>query len=186
MEHPFMADLAAALNAVGIAVLRYQFPYMEHGSKRPDNPKVATATVAAAAQWAREHELELPLFAGGKSFGARMTTTAAALGLIPEVKGIVCFGFPLHQAKKPSVERGKHLKDVAVPILFLQGTRDALAELPLIKETVQQLPHGMLHVVDGADHGFAVLKSRGRTHEAVLAELSEATSTFSFGLLAVR
>jgi predicted alpha/beta-hydrolase family hydrolase len=178
MDHPFMNDLASALGSAGLATLRFQFPYWEDGGKRPDKPELATATVAAAVQWAREHESDLVLFAGGKSFGGRMTTTAASLGMIESVKGIVCFGFPLHQAKKPSTERAKHLKDVKAPILFLQGTRDALAELPLITEVARKHPRITIHVVEGADHGFAVLKSSGRNHLDVIQELVRETLAF--------
>lgn len=178
MDHSFMNDLATGLGEVGIATLRFQFPYWEDGAKRPDSPKIATATVAAAIQWALENAADLPLFAGGKSFGGRMTTTAASLGMIEPAKGIVCYGFPLHQARKPSVDRAAHLKDVKVPILFLQGTRDALAEMPLISKVTQDLPLAKMHVVQGADHGFAVLKSSGRSHEDVIQELARETLTF--------
>ncbi|WP_141733809.1 alpha/beta hydrolase family protein [Oligoflexus tunisiensis] len=178
MDHPFMSDLATTLGEVGIATLRFQFPYWEDGAKRPDNAKLATATVAAAIQWALERVSDLPLFAGGKSFGGRMTTTAASLGMIESVKGLVCYGFPLHQAGKPSVDRAAHLKDVKVPILFLQGTRDALADLSLMREVARALPLAKMHVVQGADHGFAVLKSSGRSNAEVIPELARETLTF--------
>ena len=150
MTHPFLAALAAALADEGVATLRYQFPYMEAGGKRPDPPKVAMARVQAAAATARELAPELPLFAGGKSFGSRMSTMAAAAGLLPEVRGLVCFGFPLHAAKKPSTERAAHLAAVPVPVLFLQGTRDALAEPDLMRETAATLPRAQRQTDDAA------------------------------------
>jgi predicted alpha/beta-hydrolase family hydrolase len=178
MDHSFMNDLAASLSDEGIASLRFQFHFMEDGSKRPDSPKLATATVAAAVQWAVDQGLDLPVFVGGKSFGGRMATTAAALGLIEAVKGIVCYGFPLHQAKAPSVERAKHLQDVRLPMLFLQGTRDALADLSLMAKVSAELRLGKMHVIDGADHSFAVLKRSGRSGSDVLLELSRETRLF--------
>jgi hypothetical protein len=182
MSHAFMAQLAARLAAAGIASLRFQFPYMEDGRRRPDMPRLATASVAAAVSWALAHEPRLAVVCGGKSFGGRMATTAAAAGMIPAVKGIVCYGFPLHQAKKPAMERAKHLQDVEAPLLFLQGTRDALADLPLMKEVARQLPRATLHVVEGADHGFEVLKSSGRSASQVIDELAQQTRTFFDGL----
>ena len=133
MAHPFMQAMADVLAIHGIATLRYQFPYMEQGSKRPDAPKLAQATVRAAVAEASRLAPELPLFAGGKSFGGRMTSQAQAEIPLPHVGGLVFFGFPLHPAKRPSSDRGAHLAQVQIPMLFLQGTRDALAELQLIK-----------------------------------------------------
>ncbi|HYX34529.1 MAG TPA: alpha/beta family hydrolase [Oligoflexus sp.] len=182
MNHSFMSDLTASLSTEGVGTLRFQFPYMEDGGKRPDSPKLATATIVAAVQWALNEMSDLPLFAGGKSFGGRMTTTAAALGMIPAVKGIVCFGFPLHQAKEPSIDRAAHLKDVEVPILLLQGTRDALADLPLMTKVARAHPLAKMHVVEGADHSFAVLKRSGRTTADVITELSRETGAFCHGL----
>lgn len=178
MTHEFMEDLAQALAERKIATLRFQFPYMEDGKKRPDPPAVATKAVAAAA--AKAHELlpKLPLFAGGKSFGGRMATTAAANGLLPDVRGIVLFGFPLHPPKKPAVTRAAHLADVDVPMLFLQGTRDDLADLKLIKQVTRELERATLHVIDQGDHSFGVLKKSGRTPEDVMDELAEAVSRF--------
>lgn len=178
MDHPFMSDLAAALCNEGVATLRFQFPYMEDGAKRPDSPKLATATIAAAVQWALNQVPDLSVFVGGKSFGGRMSTTAAALGMIPEVKGIVCYGFPLHQARKPSVDRATHLKDVKVPILFLQGTRDSMADLPLMTKVTRAHPLATMHIIEGADHSFAVLKSSGRTSLDVIKELARETHAF--------
>lgn len=176
MDHTFMEKLANALASEGVATLRFQFPYWEDGKKRPDTPKLATATVAAAVDWALQAEPQLPLYAGGKSFGGRMTTTAAASGLIPAVKGIVCFGFPLHEAKKPSLDRAAHLQKVKVPILFLQGTRDALAEISLMSDVARELPLATMHRIEGADHGFAVLKRSGRNDQEVIQELAQKTA----------
>lgn len=178
MNHPFMNDLATNLADENVATLRFQFPSMEDGGKRPDNVKLATAAIAATVQWAQKEVPDLPLFAGGKSFGGRMTTTAAALGMIPGVRGIVCFGFPLHQAGKPSIERARLLTDVEVPMLWLQGTRDALAGLPLMIEVASGVPRAKMHVIEGADHGFAVLKSNGRNASDVIRELARETRTF--------
>jgi predicted alpha/beta-hydrolase family hydrolase len=179
MTHEFMEALAMHLAAVGVATLRYQFPYMEDGSKRPDKPALATKTVAAAAAKARELAPDLPLLAGGKSFGGRMTTTAAAAGLLTEACGIVLFGFPLHPPKEPSVKRAEHLQEVSLPMLFLQGTRDELADIDLIKKVTKALPRATLHVVDHADHGFGVLKKSGRTADEGLVELAAAVVEFT-------
>jgi predicted alpha/beta-hydrolase family hydrolase len=172
MNHAFMAAMADGLARRGIATLRFQFPYMEHGSKRPDAPAVAQAAVRAAVEEAARQLPGLPIFAGGKSYGGRMTSQAQAVQPLPGVRGIVFVGFPLHPAGKPSVERAKHLADVALPMLFLQGTRDELAELELIRQTTGQLAgRATLHVVDGADHSFHVLVRSGRTDAQVREEL---------------
>lgn len=181
MQHPWLESLAQALAEESIATLRYQFPYLEAGKKRTDSPAVATATVQAAVAFAKKKYPKLPLFAGGKSFGARMTTTAAADGLA--VQGIVCFGFPLHPAKQPAVKRADHLAKVKLPILFLQGTRDALADLKLFKPILAKHRHFQLQIIEHADHGFAVLKSSGRTNDEVLAELARQTANFCRKLL---
>jgi len=139
MSHPLMAAVADGLAARGIATLRYQFPYMEQSSKRPDAPKVAQATVRAAVAQASHLVPKLALVAGGKSFGGRMTSQAQAQSPLPGVRGLAFLGFPLHAAGRPSVERGKHLFEVAIPMLFLQGTRDALANADLMEELVHQL-----------------------------------------------
>jgi len=174
MTHAFMAAMAEGLVQRGIATLRFQFPYMEQGSKRPDAPAVAQAAVRAAALEAALRLPGLPLFAGGKSYGGRMTSQAQAAQPLPGVRGIVFVGFPLHPAGKPSVERAKHLADVALPMLFLQGTRDELAELELIRQTTAQLGgRATLHVVEGADHSFHVLVRSGRTDAQVREELQD-------------
>ncbi|MBW3552514.1 MAG: alpha/beta fold hydrolase [Gemmatimonadetes bacterium] len=179
MGHVFMETLAVALADRGVATLRYQFPYMEAGGKRPDRPAVATATVRAAVEAARAACPDLPLFAGGKSFGGRMTSQAAAADPLPRVRGLVFFGFPLHPPKREGTERAGHLRHVTVPMLFLQGTRDDLAALSLVRPVVEQLgPAATLHVVDGADHSFAVLKRSGRTGAAVMAEIGDATAAW--------
>src|SRR5262245_39924665 len=151
MRHPFLAAAARGLAERGIATLRYQFPYMERGSKRPDQPRVAQAAVRAAAITARERLPHVPLFAGGKSFGGRMTSQAQAESPLSGVAGLVFLGFPLHPPGRPSDERGKHLFDVRVPMLFLQGTRDDFASLTLLRSLVEQLgPRAALHLIDDA------------------------------------
>lgn len=179
MRHKFLENIAQLLYERKIATLRFQFPYMENGSKRPDSAKIATATVSAAVQRARELAPKLPLFAAGKSFGSRMSTTAASEGKLHGVQGIICYGFPLHPPNKPGIERANHLQDVDVPILFLQGTRDALADLELMKKAVRGVkPVPQLEIINGADHSFAVLKSSGRTNQDVLEELADLTKQF--------
>jgi predicted alpha/beta-hydrolase family hydrolase len=172
MQHAFMASLALGLAQRGIACLRFNFPFIEQGSKRPDRPELAHAAVRAAVAEAARRLPGVPLFAGGKSFGGRMTSQAQAAHPLTAVRGLVFVGFPLHPAGKPSTERARHLSDVRVPMLFLQGTRDALADLALMRETVQPLAaRATLHVVDGADHAFHVLVKSGRTDVQVLEEL---------------
>lgn len=172
MNHAFMAAIADGLAERDIATLRFNFSFMEQGSKRPDSPAVAQAAIRAAVAEAARQLPGVPLFAGGKSFGGRMTTQAQAAEALPEVRGIVLLGFPLHPAGKPSTGRAAHLADVKLPMLFLQGTRDALADLALITQTTQALgPRATLHVVDGADHAFHVLVRSGRNDEQVREEL---------------
>src|SRR5690349_10741148 len=151
MAHPFMAATAKGLAVRGIACLRYQFPSMEAGSRRPDRPPVAHATVRAAVAEARRRFAELSLFAGGKSFGGRMTSQAQALEPLPGVAGLVFLGFPLHPAGRPGTARADHLPGVRVPMLFLQGTRDDLADLALLRPIVDRQPGARLHIVDDAD-----------------------------------
>lgn len=172
MKHKAMSAIADGLAERGVAVLRYQFPYMERGSKRVDSPKIAHATVRAAVAEAAERAKKLPLFAGGKSFGGRMTSQAQALEPLPGVRGLVFFGFPLHLAGKPSLERAEHLDAIKIPMLFLSGTRDALAEPPLIKQATKALgKRATLKLFEDADHSFHVPARTGRKDPEVLAEI---------------
>ena len=174
MSHRFMEGLSAALAGWGIATLRFQFPFMERGSKRPDVPPVAHAAIRAAVAEAAHRLPGLPLFAGGKSFGGRMTSQAQALEPLPGVLGLAFVGFPLHPAGKPGTSRAEHLQDVAVPMLFLQGTRDLLAKIGLVQRTVEQLAaFATLHTIPDADHGFHVPVRSGRTDAQVVEELAE-------------
>lgn len=171
MRHPFLTALCDALAAHGVATLRYDFPFMEAGQRRVDPPEVAHARVREAAAAARAEGL--PLFAGGKSFGGRMTSQAQALAPLPEVRGIAFVGFPLHLARKPSVARAEHLARVQVPMLFLQGTRDELADLALLQGVLRSLPLATLRIFDDADHSFHVRKASGRTDAQIIAELAQ-------------
>jgi predicted alpha/beta-hydrolase family hydrolase len=174
MTHPFMQAFVAEFAERGIASLRYQFPYMERGARRPDPPKLAQATVRAAAGEASRRAPTLPLLAGGKSFGGRMTSQAQAASPLPGVRGLVFLGFPLHPAKRTSDERANHLFDVRIPMLFLQGTRDALADAELMSQTVKRLgERASLHLVDGADHSFHVPARFGRTDAEVRREMRD-------------
>jgi uncharacterized protein len=180
MVHPFLARLSAELAKVRIATLRYQFPYMEQRRRSPDSPAMATATVAAAVATAAKLEPRLPLLAGGKSFGGRMTSTAASAGLIANVRGLVFFGFPLHPPNKPGTTRAEHLKQVSVPMLFLQGTRDTLADLSLLRPVCNELgSRATLYVIDTADHSFHVLKSSGQDDANVLRQLAQQTAAWA-------
>ncbi len=176
MRHPFLEEMAEALAEEGVASFRYEFPYMQDGRKRPDPPAVLHQTVRAAVLATREAAPELSLIAGGKSFGGRMTTQAQADAPLPGVRGIALLGFPLHPAGAPSVKRADHLARVEVPLLFLQGTRDDLADLALLRPVVERLPRARLHIVEGADHSFHVLKRSGRTDAEVLRELARAVA----------
>ena len=172
MTHPFMAAIAEGLAKRGVATLRYQFPYMEQGSRRPDVPKVAHGAVRAAVAEADRLLPDLPLFAGGKSFGGRMTSQAQAATPLPAVRGLVFLGFPLHAAGRPSDERGTHLFDVRTPMLFLQGTRDELASQPLIEELCKRLGSAAtLKLFQDADHSFHVPARSGRKDADVKDEL---------------
>ena len=174
MQHAFMAALAQELSMRGVATLRFQFPFMEQGSKRTDPPPVAHAAIRAAVIEAARRLPGVPLFAGGKSFGGRMTSQAQAIQPLPEVRGIAFVGFPLHPAGKPSVDRAAHLLEVQVPMLFLQGTRDALADLELVKQTMAAVAdRATLHIVEGADHAFHVLARSGRNDVQVREELAD-------------
>ena len=175
MAHPFMAAIANGLAERGIATLRYQFPYMERGSKRPDTPALARATVRAAVSEASRLHPQLPLVAGGKSFGGRMTSQAQAAAPLPGVRGLVFLGFPLHPAGRPSDERARHLFDVRIPMLFLQGTRDALADVQLVRRLAGQLGTlATLKLFDDADHSFHVPARTGRNDADVRGEVMDA------------
>ena len=177
MTHPFMAAVAQGLHERGIATLRFNFPYMERGSKRTDPPPLAQATVRAAVAEAARLWPGVPLVAAGKSFGARMTSLAQAAEPLPGVCALVFFGFPLHPAGRPSTTRAEHLAQVRVPMLFLQGTRDNLAELALLRPRVDQLgPLATLKVIEHGDHSFHVLVRSGRNDAEVLAELLDASA----------
>jgi predicted alpha/beta-hydrolase family hydrolase len=185
MTHPFMEAVADGLCERGVASLRYQFPYMEKGSKRPDPPGIAQATVRAAVAEAGRCCPDLPLIAGGKSFGGRMTSQAQAAVPIPGVRGLAFLGFPLHPAGKPSSDRARHLADVHVPMLFMQGSRDSLAEVALLKPVVERLgPSATLHLVEGGDHSFHVLARSGRNDRDVLREILDAFAAW-IGAIAV-
>jgi len=179
MTHRFLAAVAAELAARGIATLRYQFPYMERGGRRPDPPKLAHATVRAAVSEASRRVPDLPLVAGGKSFGGRMTSQTQALSPLPGVRGLAFLGFPLHAAGAASQERGKHLFDVHIPMLFLQGTRDKLAELDQIEPLCATLgERASLKLFADADHSFHVPARTGRKDRDVLGELVDALAAW--------
>ena len=175
MAHSFMEAFAIGLSERGLASLRYQFPYMEKGSKRPDPPAIAQAAVRAAVAKAAEIFPGLALIAGGKSFGGRMTSQAQAAAPLPGVRGLAFVGFPLHPAGKPSTDRADHLAKIDIPMLFLQGTRDTLAEVALIEPVVQRLgSHATLHLAEGADHSFHVLARSRRNDAEVMNEILDA------------
>ena len=181
IHHAFMQALTEALVARDVTVLRYAFPYMSAGRRRPDRAPVLEATVRAAVAHALARAEGRPVFAGGKSMGGRMTARADAERPLEGVRGLVFVGFPLHPAGKPGVERAASLASVGRPMLFLQGTRDALADLDLLRPVVAALPAARLHVVEGADHGFHVLKRSGRTDAEVMTELAETTVAWMDG-----
>jgi predicted alpha/beta-hydrolase family hydrolase len=185
MKHPFMAAVATELAERGIATLRYQFPYMEQGGRRPDPPKLAHATVRAAVAEAARLLPKLPLFAGGKSFGGRMTSQAQAAEPLPGVRGLIFLGFPLHPAGKPSRERADHLFEVQVPMLFLQGTRDALAALDQLEPLCKGLgKRATLKLFQDADHSFHVPAKTGRKDPQVRAEVLDTLAAFIDDVLA--
>jgi predicted alpha/beta-hydrolase family hydrolase len=184
MRHPFMDSISQKLAKHGIATFRFQFPYMERGKKGPDPPRVLTATVRSAVEAADKTARGLPMVAGGKSMGGRMTSLAMSEAALPGIRGVVFFGFPLHQMGKPSSERAAHLADLRVPMLFLQGTRDKLASLDHMKPLCKKLgKRATLHIVDGGDHSFHVPKSRGRSDDEVLNELAEMVSKWLEGVV---
>jgi uncharacterized protein len=185
MRHRFMEAIAQALAARGIATLRYEFPYISAQSRRPDPPTVLQATVRAAVAEAARLAPDLPLVAGGKSLGGRMTSGAQAGEPLPGVGALVFLGFPLHPPKQPGVKRAEHLAGVTIPMLFLQGTRDDLADLELITGVCRDLgARATLHVIDGANHAFEVLKRSGRTDEEVREELVRTTEEWCRALAA--
>ncbi len=179
MRHAFMQEIAEALGARGVATLRWEFPSMAAGKARPDSPAIAEAAVRAVWTAAAHLVPDLPRFAGGKSFGGRMTSRAHAALPLPELRGIVFLGFPLHAPDKPGIERAEHLAVASGPLLFVQGTRDELAPLRRLRPVIAKLGrHATLHVVRGADHGFDVLVRSGRTHPDVIAELATVISSW--------
>ncbi|HXC34198.1 MAG TPA: alpha/beta family hydrolase [Verrucomicrobiae bacterium] len=180
MSHPFLEKLTARFAELGTATLRYQFPYMEQRRRIPDRPSLLTATVAAAVKTASELAPGIPLFAGGKSMGGRMTSQAAAEGLLAGVAGLIFFGFPLHPPNRPGTKRADHLADVKLPMLFLQGSRDAFADLKLLRPICAKLGKlATLHVVPDADHSFRVPKKSGKSEDQILMELAETASQWA-------
>ena len=183
MRHPFMEKLAGELAGVGVTTLRYQFPYMEGRRRVPDAPAVLMATVVAAVRAAAEAAPDLPLLAGGKSMGGRMTSQAAAQRPLEGVRGLVFFGFPLHPPNQPGTKRADHLAKIAMPMLFLQGTRDTFADLELWRPVCTKLgSRATLHVIETADHSFHVLKKSGRGDPEVLRELAEEAASWAEGI----
>ena len=185
MRHPFMEAVADHLAERAIASFRYQFPYAEAGKKRPDSPRVLETTARAAVAAAAAAAPDLPVLAGGKSMGGRITSQAHAADPLPGVRGLVFLGFPLHAPGKPARKRAEHLGGVGVPMLFLQGTRDKLADLDLIREVHAEIAdRARLHVVEGGDHSFHVLKRSGRTADEVRAELADGVARFCADVVA--
>ncbi len=180
MRHHFLAQAADGFAGRGIATYRYEFPYMQAGKSRPDPPGVAEAAVRAAVVAAAHRAPELPLIAGGKSFGGRMTSQAQARKPLPDVRGLVFLGFPLHAPGRPGTARAEHLASVDVPMLFLQGTRDEFAQLDLLQEVVTKLgDRATLHLVDEGDHSFKVPKRTGKTESDVMNELADTVSEWT-------
>jgi len=185
MEHPFMSAIADGLLERGMATLRYQFPYMEKGSPRPDPPTLCHQTVRAAVMKAHALMPSVPLIAGGKSFGGRMTSQAQAMSPLPEVRGLCFLGFPLHAPKKISAARAEHLSSIRIPMLFVQGTRDALANRDVLASVTAQLGSAAtLASIDAADHSFHVLVRSGRTDAEVMQEVLDAIEKWSVSVIA--
>jgi predicted alpha/beta-hydrolase family hydrolase len=184
MSHPFLGKLAAELASVEVATFRYQFPYMEQRRRVPDSPPVLKSTVRAAVRAAAETAPELPILAGGKSMGGRMTSQAAAdhPPEFEQVRGLVFFGFPLHPPGNPGTKRAEHLAEVRMPMLFLQGTRDQFADLKLLRPICASLGAATLHEIETADHSFHVLKTSGRTDAEVMRELAQCVRTWADAL----
>ena len=186
MEHAFMSATARELCESGVASLRFQFPYMERGSKRTDPPPLCHATIRAAVDLASKRFSNLPLFAGGRSFGGRMTSQAQAEGALPNVRGLIFLGFPLHPAGRPETTRAVHLVKVTIPMLFVQGTRDELAKLSLLEPLVQQLaPRASLHLLQDADHSFHVPAKTGRKDPEVRREALAAVGNWMNRIIAM-
>ena len=187
MRHRFLEGMSHALGSEGVATLRYQFPYVEAGRRRPDPPALLQATVRAAVSRAAELAPELPLIAGGKSLGGRMTSGAASAEPLPRVRGLAFLGFPLHPPGQPGTSRADHLSQVDIPMLFLQGTRDTFARLDLITAVCQGLgPRARLELVDGADHSFGLPKSAGMNPGQVLARLAGSISAWARAVVSDR
>jgi predicted alpha/beta-hydrolase family hydrolase len=184
MNHPTMVANAEGLAERGIATLRYQFPYMEKGGRRPDPPRIAQAAVRAAVDAVVQFAADLPLFAGGRSYGGRMTSQAQATAPLPRVRGLVFLGFPLHPPGAPGFSRAAHLERVHIPMLFVSGDRDALADVNLLRSMVDDLgERATLHLVRGGDHGLRVLVKSGRTNEEAQAEALDTVAEWMKGLL---
>ena len=184
MRHQFLEQISASLAGLGIATFRYQFPYMESGRGRPDAPALLEESVRAAVSRAGEIVPELPVIAGGKSLGGRMTSSAAASRPLERVRGLAFLGFPLHPPGQPGTRRAEHLQHVTTPMLFLQGTRDAFARIDLITEVCRGLaPRATLRIIDGADHSFGVLKRTGRPADQVHGELAGAIAQWARALV---
>jgi uncharacterized protein len=179
MRHRFLKEIAETLSRRGVATLRYQFPYIEAGRKRPDPPSVLESTVDAAVTKAAEIAPELPLIAGGKSLGGRMSSGAAAKGLLPKIRGLAFLGFPLHPPGQAGTDRANHLDQVEVPLLFLQGTRDSFARLDLLTEVCARLPRATLHLIQDGNHSFGVPKRAGKTSSEVIDELGTTISDWA-------
>jgi predicted alpha/beta-hydrolase family hydrolase len=187
MTHPFLAGLAGDLAGQGIATLRFQFPFIEDGRRRPGAPALAHATIRAAVGAAAKRAAGLPLFAGGKSFGGRMTSQAQSLQPLAGVRGLIFLGFPLHPAGRPSIERGRHLAAIAIPMLFLQGTRDRLADLDLLAPVLAPLrDRASLETIEGADHGFHMRAGSATTDRAVRQAMAMAIAGWTDRVLADR
>ena len=183
MRHSFMEEMAEELAGAKVATLRFNFPYMEQRRKVPDRAPVPTEAVLAAVRAAAEAAPEVPLFAGGKSYGGRMTSQASAETSLPNVRGLVFFGFPLHPPDQPSTKRAEHLARVKLPMLFLQGTRDKLADLSLLRPICARLgSRATLHIIETADHSFHVLKSSGKTDAEVMRELARTVAEWTENL----
>jgi predicted alpha/beta-hydrolase family hydrolase len=183
MEHPFLAGVSRRLASRRIACFRYQFPYAERGARRPDSRPVLLECARAAVAAARREAPDLPLLAGGKSMGGRMTSLAAAHEPLPGVRGVAFLGFPLHAAGRPSVERAEHLEQVALPLLFVQGTRDGLADLELLEPVCRRLgDRATLRVVEAADHSFRVTRRSGRSADDALDEVADAVESWAAAL----